>query len=424
MLDNISVDSVSDVFSLAEFRASTSPDADALLANLQTVRKAFDDEVLGPKHKELVLLYLTWCTRRGARDMGIINLERAANYEAGDPGITAWLESEGMGDITNWRFAGMVDYLSTANGVSCSYGGHALRYAYYAVADTPEGQKMLRFGQNCASNFFGIDINILSKLPEVLEAAKQDLALSFLYGLNTYASATHAGYCMYASIAHTPEIAELVLQHVGQTALELGANFINHGYIIPENLFNLIRAGYVEAVQESLRAKGLTSSLDIAKELLINTHHKENGYLRSNAGVVEPESGFIYPLTFCSMFDALRACVCEQLLKPSNISVYARIWDMLDTVTAIEDAVVSIQMEYSYLSWNYPRTKVFYEYLMHDSSFPIKDAYSCFLFSCLTNDSKYLSYFLGLEPGGTLIAKSSYSGNVIDNFTSRDTFRY
>lgn len=367
---------------------------------LEVIKELFPIENINPaadklrkdfqeKDKMLVLLYFRWLTRKGARDMGLAHLERS--LEMSDT-TKEWLAKQGLSEIDDWEFTGMTDHGSTQAGITCSHGGHRLRYAYHAYS--PSADKELLFGINCGSEFFQVDLGVLSKLEAVLANAKEELKACFSLGRCPGVMPYLSTYNILTNIQRRPELAELCLTYIGRTQLELWLNFINRGILPPRTLSNLVQSGYETAMLTYLQAHcTLNQPLAVYRNVKANEAVGNNTDIRGNKGM-KHTGEFIYPLTRCNLFDAVRAIAIEELINPSAISTSI---DMVDFLAKI-DVLESESKEYT-LRMGTPtmsRAEIIYNYAMKTEDNLVRSPLEALLLSLNRNDLRLAQFFFGL----------------------------
>ncbi len=352
--------------------------------NADALKKDFQE-----KDKMLVLLYFRWLTRKGARDMGLAHLEKS--LEMSDA-TKAWLAQAGLSDIDDWEFTGMTDHGSVNAGITCSHGGHRLRYAYHAYS--PSADKELLFGLNCGSEFFQVDLGVLSKLEVMLTIAKEELKTSFSFGRCSPVLNYLSAYNILSNIRRNTELAELCLTYIGRTQFELWLNFINRGIVPPKTLANLVQSGYEAAMQSYLQAHySISKYLDIYRNVKANESVGSNMDIRNNKGC-RRQGEFIYPLTRCSLFDALKAVIIEELLSPSAISTC---FDIMNFYTKIEE--LESEMNKYTLEMGTPsdsRAEIIYAYATKSDKNYVHSPLDALLLACNKNDLRLVQFFFGL----------------------------
>lgn len=352
--------------------------------NADALKKDFHD-----KDKMLVLLYFRWLTRKGARDMGLAHLEKS--LEMSDA-TKAWLAQAGLSDIDDWEFTGMTDHGSVNAGITCSHGGHRLRYAYHAYS--PSADKELLFGLNCGSEFFQVDLGVLSKLEVMLTVAKEELKASFAFGRCSSVLNYLPSYNIMSNIRRNPELAELCLTYIGRTQFELWLNFINRGIVPPKTLANLVQSGYEAAMQSYLQAHfSISKYLDIYRNVKANETVGSNMDIRSNKGC-RRQGEFIYPLTRCSLFDALKAVIIEELLSPSAISTCFDILGFYTKIEALESEMKAYTLEMGTPTDS--RAEIIYAYATKSDKNYVHSPLDALLLACNKNDLRLAQFFFGL----------------------------
>ena len=270
------------------------------------LKASFED-----KDKQLILLYFKWLTKKNAKNVGINQLALSHDMK---PAVKAFLEQEGLAKVTDWEFTGVVDY-GVQGAMQCSHGGHKLRYAYFAYS--PSMDRELVFGSSCASDFFDVDTATLSSFVKVIERASKELCAILNKGrysreftftneavncfklLNASNKTTDAGLKKIYD-----DIAMRCYSYIGKTAMELWANFISRGLLLPKTLNDIVVNGYQQAVIDTLKG--------------YNEYHASLGYYMQ---VKEKESyatspdfmpgEFIAPLATLPLTDAIRVCIIE-----------------------------------------------------------------------------------------------------------------
>lgn len=352
--------------------------------NADALKKDFQD-----KDKMLVLLYFRWLTRKGARDMGLAHLEKS--LEMSDA-TKAWLAEAGLSDIDDWEFTGMTDHGSVNAGITCSHGGHRLRYAYHAYS--PSADKELLFGLNCGSEFFQVDLGVLSKLEVMLTVAKEELKASFAFGRCSAVLNYLPSYNILSNIRRSPELAELCLTYIGRTQFELWLNFINRGIVPPKTLANLVQSGYEASMQSYLQAhSSISKYLDIYRNVKVNETVGSNMDIRNNKGC-RRQGEFIYPLTRCTLFDALKAVTIEELLNPSAISTCFNIMDFYTKIEQLESEMQAYTAEMGIPTDS--RAEIIYAYALKNDKNYVHSPLDVLLLACNKNDLRLVQFFFGL----------------------------
>ena len=115
---------------------------------------------------EAIKDYFRWRTRSRFKEL-VANTSLAAKPKKAE------VLSQIMEGITDWVYDGCVD--TGVFGASHCDLGHALRYEHYALS--PSTGKVLVFGVNCASDFFGIEPERLKKINSVQEETLEEIKL-------------------------------------------------------------------------------------------------------------------------------------------------------------------------------------------------------------------------------------------------------
>lgn len=367
----------------------------------KALKESFD-----AKDRMLVLLYFRWLTRRGARNMGIARLEVLEDLS---PESKKWLEDHGMADISDWEFAGMVDF-GPESDITCSRGGHRLRYAYYAVS--PSTQKELVFGRNCASDFFDINAGLLGHLTNDIDKAKNELRVSFSLGRAPKTFGLSPAVTMLQLIRRNEDFAKRCYYHIGRTVIELWASFVSRGITPPDTLLKLLSNGFLQAAQDYFKSKsGGEKAINTYLAVRDNEKFVFPDGLNRNKGVVT-RGDFIYPLTSLSLFDAIRTCIFEEACVPSSLSAAIDIFAFWDDITELESLIKEKQYQA-----RCSRAELIVRGLSDALEKDIKSPLDCLIIASMRNDLRLVTYFFGL---------SANSGNFekIKTALNFDSFRY
>lgn len=379
MSDVINLSVLSELFDMEPARSSE---------NAKKLEKDFDEQ-----DRMLILLYFRWLTRMGARDLGITHLERSSSMT---DATREWLKTQGLENVDDWEFMGMIDHGSTASNITCSHGGHRLRYAYYA--NSPSTGKELVFGLGCGSEFFQVDLGLMKKLTKVIDTAKYELSCSLYHGRAHITMAYSPAVTMAQVMRHDATITELCYRYAGKTQIELWLNFINRGIMPPKTLLLRIEQAYKMAISDRLSGIPDSGRLTIVYNSLMSNELVYPGdEMQKNKGIVE-KGEFIYPLSGENLFNALRICAIEELMQPSPISTYHNICAFLGTISELEEKAAGIVSENNRKS----RARTVYDYFSSRNT-PIKDTLSCLVHACVMNDARYVTLLLGLSPSSNSV---------------------
>lgn len=361
-------------------------------ANLSNLAKQLEQD-FDEQDRMLILLYFRWLTRMGARDLGITHLEKSSSMT---DATREWLKTQGLENVDDWEFMGMIDHGSTATNITCSHGGHRLRYAYYA--HSPSTGKELVFGLGCGSEFFQVDLGLMKKLTKVVDTAKYELSCSFYQGRAHIQMAYSPATTMAQVMRHDAKIAELCYRYSGKTQIELWLNFINRGIMPPKTLELRVEQAYKMAVSD--RLVGIPDSvrlMNVYNSLMTNELVYPGDDMQQNKGIVD-KGEFIYPVSGETLFNTLRVCAIEELMQPSPIAVYHNVCDFFDMIDMLEASANGIVSESDKVS----RASVVFDYFSGKSS-AIKDTLSCLIHACVMNDARYVTLLLGLSPSSNSV---------------------
>ena len=382
MSDIVSLSVLTEIF-------NTQPAASSVLA-----KKLFAD--FTEQDRMLILLYFRWLTRMGARDLGITHLEKSAEMT---DATREWLKTQGLENVDDWEFMGMIDHGSTGE-ITCSHGGHRLRYAYYA--HSPSTGAELRFGLNCGSEFFQVDLGIMKKLTKVVDTAKAELSAAFCYGRASMPLSYSTAVTMAQAMRHDTNLAELCYRYAGKTQIELWQNFINRGIMPPKTLLLHIEQAYKMAVVDRLsQVPDVSRLIEVYNNTITNEMVYPGDELLKNKGIVT-KGEFIYPLAGENLFNTLRVCAIEELMQPTPLSTYYNIVDFFTKIDTLE-ANSAWYTDKEALS-----SRAVFIYRYFSGQLPnIKNTVDVLVRACLANDPRYVTLMLGLSPSSNPKAAAS-----------------
>lgn len=351
------------------------------------LRDNFTDE-----DKQLVLLYFKWLTKKNAKNVGITQLALSGTMK---PGIKLFLEREGLSNVTDWEFTGMVDY-GIQGAVQCSHGGHNLRYAYFAYS--PSTNRELIFGSNCASDFFDVDTATLTSFVKVIDRASRELCAILNKGrysreftftdeaVNCFKLLARGDTVADAGIKQIyDDIAMRCYTYIGKTAMELWANFISRGLLLPKALKEICVTGYQQAAIDVLKSHPeYLTSLGYYMQL----REKEN--FSTDPNLIKGE--FIPPIATLSLTDALRVCMLEEIISPTSIANRFELLGLYNSLSEIEGYCKDYHFRHS-------RAEIFVRQLSKNGDKDMTDPLSCMLVSLIRNDLRIATFMFGLTQG-------------------------
>ena len=344
--------------------------------------------------KQLILLYFKWLTKKNATNIGINQLTLTGTMS---PDIKAFLEAENLANIKDWEFTGMVDY-GVMGAVTCSHGGHRLRYAYYAYS--PSANRELIFGQSCASDFFDVDKATLGSFVKVVNKASKELCAILNKGrysreftftdeaVNCFKMLRHSDFMMSSdpSLADLyNDIATRCYRYINKTAMELWANFISRGLLLPETLREIVISGYRQASLDALKARP-----EYTTHLGYYLKVKNTEAAIFDTGLIKGE--IIPPISNLSLTDALRVCILEEIISPTSVANRSDLLTLYKHLGILEQLVSGYKQRYT-------RADIFKRQMINDCEKDITDPLSCMLVGLIRNDLRIVTFMFGLTKG-------------------------
>ena len=362
----------------------------AILTNLANLKSS-----LTADDKQLILVYFRWLTRRGARKLGITNLERVGSASAEFQGK---LEPN-LATVTDWQFTGMTNLGDS--GCKCKLCGHRIQYAYFAYSKAADTE--LCFGSDCGSRFFQVDLCSLNSLSKITDEARLDLAQVLIAGGGTRGSKLLANSIVLQCIhvmERKPALAAMCVQYMGPSTFELAANFVNRGLIPPNKLTHYFIEGYYLGVKAYLaQLPNITPEVTkLCKETLDNEHSMNiEGFLH-NPGIRkdynnETAQEFLFPLSSAGLMDALEASCLMELYNPTPLSAAYDMEEVIEQIQNLRKAAKDLNYENKLST-----AEAIYAYLFDKQNCPFTDVVSMLAYGVLSDNLRLVLFMLGLTP--------------------------